>query len=134
MRVRWQSIDKILTFFMYACIIYIFLFYILKTLGYIHTHPLVHVSPLIACAFTVCVFVAKVMRFVELLRPLPDRVARMAQGLTKLEIRFDILEKEMTKMGSRLGNVESGFSRVASTTEKLGKKLSLLSTCKNYSV
>ena len=92
-------------------------------MGVINTPNWIQISPVIAAVVTGIVFIGKIMSFVEIMKPLPKRVDKIARGLTRIEIRFDVLEKEFHK---RIPIIEKNLTSIKT-------KVELLSKCKNFS-
>jgi len=73
------------------------------------------------------------MGFVEQMKPLSKCVDRIARGLTKLEIKFDYMEKDMKDVKSTLADHTKILEAHTVTLDKHSRLLDRLSGCKNFS-
>jgi len=121
-----ELIDKILTYLMIGGILYALVYFALRDVGIIETPLVLELTPWIAALFGIIVIFWKAVAFVEIMKPLPQRVDRIAKGLTKLEIRFDHFEKEFH-------DLKLDFNALSRKTAKIAEKVDYLSKCKNFS-
>jgi len=132
-------IIRIVEVFVLLCILYVFAFYVLKTVGIINTPVWVELSPAIAGVIASATVIIGAVHFYVRLKDLPEsheklvkRVNSMAIGLTKVEKDVEYIKRDIDYMKKDIDYMKKDIDCMKADLSEVKTDVKHLMKCKNY--